>query len=62
MMTEDFCNQQAESCERAAEAALLDNQRNTLLRSREAWLAMAARERSIRDARAKREAEKETEQ
>lgn len=59
MMSESFYIAQAESCQRAAEATPLANQRDTLMRSRAAWLSLAAREQAIRAARAKREAEKE---
>jgi len=59
MMSEQFYIDQAESCARAADAAILANQRDTLLRSRSVWLGLAARERSIRTARAQREREKE---
>jgi len=59
MMSEQFYIDQAESCARAADAATLANQRETLLRSRSVWLGLAAREQSIRTARAQREREKE---
>lgn len=59
MMSEQFYIDQAESCARAADAATLANQRDTLLRSRSVWLGLAAREQSIRSARAQREREKE---
>jgi len=59
MMSEQFYIDQAESCARAADAATLANQRDTLLRSRSVWLGLAAREQSIRTARAQREREKE---
>jgi len=59
MMSEQFYIDQAESCARAADAAPLANQRDTLLRSRSVWLGLAAREKSIRAARARRELEKE---
>ena len=54
--------QQADVCERAASETSLENQRATLLRSKAAWLALAAREISIRAARAERlnQASKET--
>lgn len=55
MMSEKYCIEQAESCQRAAEAAPLANQRNTFLRSREVWLGLAAREQSIRAARLERD-------
>ncbi|MFP5396649.1 MAG: hypothetical protein ACLGHF_10900 [Alphaproteobacteria bacterium] len=58
-MSEQFYIDQADSCARAAEAAQLTNQRDTLLRSRAVWLNLAAREQSIRAARAQREREKE---
>ncbi|MFM5922913.1 MAG: hypothetical protein ACKOPG_01835 [Novosphingobium sp.] len=54
-MSEKFYIEQAESCERAADAALLSNQRETLLRSRAAWLTLAARQESIRTGREQRE-------
>ncbi len=59
MMSEQFYIDQAESCARAADAATLANQRDTLLRSRSVWLGLAAREQSIRTARAQRERKKE---
>ncbi len=52
MMSEKFCIEQAESCARAAEAAPLANQRDTLLRSRAVWLGLAAREKSVKAGRA----------
>ena len=55
MMSEKYCIEQAESCERAAEAAPLANQRETFLRSRAVWLEMAERQLSLRTARAERE-------
>lgn len=55
MMSETFYIQQAESCARAAEAAPLANQRDTLLRSRAVWLGLAAREQSVRLGRAERD-------
>jgi outer membrane protein TolC len=59
MMSETFYIEQAESCARAADAAPLANQRETLLRSRSVWLGLAAREEMIRIARAERERAKE---
>ena len=59
MMSEQFYIDQAESCARAADAAPLANQRETMLRSQSVWLSLAAREQSIRAARARRELEKE---
>jgi hypothetical protein len=59
MMSEQFYIDQAESCARAADAAPLANQRETMLRSQSVWLSLAAREQSIRTARAQREREKE---
>lgn len=59
MMSEKFCIEQAESCARAADAAPLANQRETLLRSRNVWLGLAAREETNRAARTEREREKE---
>lgn len=53
-----FYLHQAAVCEQAAEATLLDNQRETLLRSRTAWLALANRELEIQAGRAKREQER----
>jgi hypothetical protein len=61
MMSEKFYIEQAESCERAAEAAPLENQRDTLLRSRAVWLGLAARELTIRTARAERESARDKE-
>ncbi len=55
MMSEKYCIEQADSCERAAEASLLANQRETFLRSRAVWLEMAERQQSLRTARAERE-------
>lgn len=54
-MSEQFYRTQAESCARAAEAASLANQRDTLLRSRAVWLGLAAREHANMAARAERE-------
>lgn len=54
-MSEKFYTDQAESCARAASAAPLANQRETLLRSRAVWLGLAAREQSIQAGRAERE-------
>jgi hypothetical protein len=62
MMSEKFYIEQAESCARAADAAPLANQRETLLRSRNVWLGLAAREETNRTARAERERAKETSQ
>ncbi len=59
MMSEKFYIEQAESCARAADATPLANQRETLLRSRNVWLGLAAREETIRTARAERERAKE---
>jgi len=59
MMSEKFYIEQAESCARAADTATLANQRETLLRSRNVWLGLAAREETNRAARAEREREKE---
>lgn len=50
-----FYLEQAESCERAAAATALSNQRETLLRSKAAWLTLAAREIATQTARAERE-------
>jgi hypothetical protein len=55
MMSEKYCIEQAESCERAAQASPLANQRDTFLRSRAVWLDLAARKQSLRLARAERE-------
>ncbi len=55
MLSEKFYIEQAESCARAAEAAPLANQRETLLRSRAVWLGLAAREQSIQTGRAERD-------
>lgn len=54
-----FYLQQAAICEEAAGAALLDNQRDTLQRSRAAWLALATRELEVQAARIKRDQERE---
>lgn len=59
MMSEQFYIEQAESCARAADAAPLANQRETLLRSRNVWLGLAEREETNRAARAERERAKE---
>lgn len=50
-----FYLEQAEMCARSAAAALLDNQRETFLRSRAAWLALAARDIEVQEGRAARE-------
>ncbi len=50
-----FYLQQAEICARSAAATLLDNQRDTFLRSRAAWLALAARDIEVQAGRAARE-------
>lgn len=55
VMSEKFYTEQADSCARAADAAPLANQRETLLRSRAVWLGLAAREQSIQAGRAERE-------
>ncbi|MBN8502086.1 MAG: hypothetical protein J0M19_13160 [Sphingomonadales bacterium] len=55
MMSQKFYTDQAESCARAADAATLSNQRDTLLRSRAVWLDLAAREQAIQAGRAERE-------
>jgi hypothetical protein len=54
-MSEKFYTDQAESCARAAAAAPLANQRETLLHSRAVWLGLAAREQTIQAGRAQRE-------
>ncbi len=54
-MSEKFYIDQAESCARAAAAAPLANQRETLLRSRAVWLGLAAREQTIQAGRAERD-------
>ena len=54
-MSEKFYTDQAECCARAAAAAPLANQRETLLRSRAVWLGLAAREQTIQAGRAQRE-------
>jgi hypothetical protein len=54
-MSEKFYIEQAECCARAAAAAPLDNQRDTLLRSRAVWLGLAAREQTIQAGRAERD-------
>jgi hypothetical protein len=55
VMSEKFYTEQADSCARAADAAPLANQRETLLRSRAVWLSLAAREQTIQAGRAERE-------
>ena len=55
MMSEQFYIDQAESCARAADAAPLANQRETMLRSQSVWLGLAAREQGNKAARAERE-------
>jgi hypothetical protein len=50
-----FYLEQAETCATQAAAATLDNRRETLLRSREVWLGLAAREIATTAARAERE-------
>lgn len=47
--------QQAEHCARAADAALLENERAKHLRSQAAWLALAARELATQAARSERQ-------
>jgi hypothetical protein len=54
-MSEKFYIDQAENCARAAAAAPLANQRETLLRSRAVWLGLAAREQTIQAGRAERD-------
>ena len=54
-MSEKFYIEQADSCARAADAASLANQREIFLRSRAVWLGLAAREQTVRAARAERE-------
>lgn len=46
---------QAETCAAQAQASTLENQRDTLLRSREVWLGLAQREIATQAARAERE-------
>jgi len=46
---------QAETCSAEAAIATLDNRRETLLRSREVWLRLAARELATHAARIERE-------
>ena len=53
--TSPFYLEQAELCARSAAATLLDNQRETFLRSRAAWLALAARDIEVQAGRAARE-------
>jgi hypothetical protein len=55
MQSEQFYIDQADSCARAAESTKLANQRDTLLRSRQVWLDLAAREQSVKAARAERD-------
>lgn len=50
-----FYLKQAELCEQAAANTPLENQRDTLLRSRAAWLKLANRELEIQAGREKRE-------
>lgn len=50
-----FYLRQAEACASEAAAAPLANRRETLLRSREVWLGLAARELATQTARAERE-------
>ncbi|MCC6925195.1 hypothetical protein [Novosphingobium sp.] len=50
-----FYLKQAEQCELAAAASSLNNQRDTLLRSRLAWLELANRELEVQAGREKRE-------
>jgi hypothetical protein len=50
-----FYLEQAEICARSAAATLLGNQRETFLRSRAAWLALAARDIEVQAGRAARE-------
>jgi len=55
-----FYLKQAELCEQAAAATPLDNQRETLLRSRAAWLKLANRELEVQAARIVREQGRQT--
>jgi hypothetical protein len=57
-----FYQEQAEACAAQAAAATLDNRRETLLRSREVWLGLAAREIATTTARAERERARTEEQ
>lgn len=57
-----FYQEQAETCATQAAAATLDNRRDTLLRSREVWLGLAAREIATTAARAERERARNEEQ
>lgn len=50
-----FYQMQADNCAAAAAASVLDNQRETLLRSQAAWLQLAAREIKVSLARVERE-------
>lgn len=54
--------QQAENCGIEAAEANLDNRRETLLRSREVWLGLAARELATQTARAERDRQRNKEQ
>ncbi|HNJ47682.1 MAG TPA: hypothetical protein PK479_04580 [Novosphingobium sp.] len=53
-----FYLDQAAICEKAASVALLDNQRETLMRSHAAWMALANRELKIQAERIKRDRER----
>jgi hypothetical protein len=53
-----FYLDQAASCEKAANAAQLDNQRETLMRSHAAWMALANRELKVQAERIKRDRER----
>ncbi len=57
-----FYLKQAETCAAEAAAATLGNRRETLLRSREVWLGLAARETATTAARAEREHRRTEEQ
>jgi hypothetical protein len=50
-----FYQMQADNCAAAAATAMLDNQRETLLRSQAAWQQLAAREVKVSLARIERE-------
>jgi hypothetical protein len=59
-VSSQFYLEQAAKCARSASDAALDNQRETFLRSQEAWQAMADRAIRVDAERAKRDAARET--
>ncbi|MFC0205706.1 hypothetical protein [Novosphingobium soli] len=60
MFSYDYCQARAEEAGVAADVATLENVREKALRSRAAWLEIAARMRRVEAARIARQAQAET--